>query len=394
MFLTSIAVLLARRPDQFRAPYLWAEEGVFILPQFVERGWAALFEPVSGYMIIPSKIVNFLSLTLSFNYYPEFNAAFSVLVSALVVCAVALSPTHLPQRWLCALCVLFVPSDPEIYAIGLLVFWWSSLLLFLALLWREDAGYKWLRAAYVVVGCLSSPLAVLLTPLFVLQYALNRRWRDALVPGLCVLLSAMQVWLVLQTKTHTVLPFAPRSILHGVLKYLGYFVWSNWLPWKTVDLVVSIALGVALAGFLAWRIRQERSKLNLQFSFLVSVFFISVLVNSLRVLPEVVHPFHAGPRYFFFPWIALSWIIVWLASVSSRGMRRALLLILALSLLNGARGFARFHTPIDWREQVAACRASSAPYVFPIHTDGDLKHLWRVTLTPEQCERMFRQSVF
>lgn len=394
LFLTAVATMLVRRPDQFRAPYVWCEEGTYMLPQFALKGWAALFEPVNGYLILPSKIINFLSLSLSFQYYPELTALFTLLFSVLAVFAIAYSPTYLPHRMFCALAVLFVPTDPEVFMVGLYAFWWGTLLLFLALLWREDGGHSLLKTAYVAIGGLSSPLVVGVTPLFLWRWARKRNRSDLVALVLCLLLSGVQIMQVLATRTPVHVAYSLDTIKHVLLKYFGYFLWREWLPTQRVDLAVSFALGLALLGFLGWLAYKERGKLSVYFYFLLGALFLSIVVNTLRVDPRAVHPLTGGPRYFFFPWIVLSWLLIWLASVSQRPLRLALIAILLFALLNGAQGMARFHKPVDWRANVQACRSSAEPYTFLIYWDGGPGPQWKTTLTPEQCERMAIQSLF
>src|SRR6185295_20135258 len=100
--------------------------------------------------------------------------------------AVALSPTHLRWPYLCAIAVLTIPVDPEVYGVSLLAFWWAGLLVVLALVWDADRGAPWLRAGYLVLGGLSAPVMVPLAPLFVLRALLERRRSEFIAAGLAV----------------------------------------------------------------------------------------------------------------------------------------------------------------------------------------------------------------
>ena len=59
---------------------------------------------------------------------PEIALVLTVAFTCAVVVAVALSPTHLRWPYLCAIAVLTIPVDPEVYAVSLLAFWWAGLL--------------------------------------------------------------------------------------------------------------------------------------------------------------------------------------------------------------------------------------------------------------------------
>lgn len=75
------------------------------------------------------------------------------------------------------LAVLLVPTDPEVFDVPLHSIWWGTLLVVLELTWddRKDlVRHRLTRAVFLVVGGLSTPLIIGLTPLYVLR-AWSRR---------------------------------------------------------------------------------------------------------------------------------------------------------------------------------------------------------------------------
>jgi len=192
----TIAALFLRRPDQFFHPYIWVEDAE-ILPAYAERGLASIVEPVVGYHILASKIIALTACKTSIIWAPEIALALVVTFTCAVVAAIAFSSTHLSSPFLCALAVLAIPSDPEVFAISEYAFWWAGLLLLLALLWDVDRGAGWLPLLYVVVGGLSSPLVIPFAALFAVRAFLERRRSEYVVATTTLGIACVQALTVL-----------------------------------------------------------------------------------------------------------------------------------------------------------------------------------------------------
>jgi hypothetical protein len=135
----TIVALSLRRPDQFRHPYFWVEDGA-ILGAYSERGFASILEPLNGYHVLATRTLDAVAFKLSILHAPEIAVLLVTAFTAAVVVAVAFSPTHLPWPRSCAIALLIVPTDPEVFAVAEYAFWWAGILLFLALLWDNERG--------------------------------------------------------------------------------------------------------------------------------------------------------------------------------------------------------------------------------------------------------------
>jgi hypothetical protein len=199
----TILVLGLRRPDQFRHPYLWVEDAT-VLQAYVERGLASIFEPVMGYYILPSKILDLAAFKLSILHAPAIALVLTALFTVAVVIAIAFSPTHLRWPCACAMTPLLVPTDPEIFAVGLYAFWWSGLLLVVALLWDSKRDRQWLRATYLVLGGLSTPIIVPVSGLLVVRAALDRQKCEFVASVIALIAAAVQLLSLGMDVTHKV----------------------------------------------------------------------------------------------------------------------------------------------------------------------------------------------
>jgi hypothetical protein len=108
---------------------------------------------------------------------------------------------------------------------------------------------------------------------------------------------------------------------------------------------------------------------------------------------EVLHPFRAGPRYFFYPYVLLGWSVIWLAAETRGKVRAAMGALLFLSIALALPGMARKHDAFDWRAELEAC-ARSDRYALPLHFTGDKALAWRLELTGPQCASLIARSVF
>ena len=194
-----MAVLFFRRPSQLFHPYIWVEEGTVTLPQYLQHGWFSLFYPVAGYLVIPAKLIFLLAASISFPHLPDMTYWMTVGFTIFVAASVALCPTYLKWPTACAAAMLLIPTDSEVFAVSEYAFWWGTLLVVVSVLWKPDAGKTILRSCLTILGGLSSPLVILLTPLFILRALRFRRRSETLLSGLAMATATIQAVFILYT---------------------------------------------------------------------------------------------------------------------------------------------------------------------------------------------------
>jgi hypothetical protein len=380
----TLLILWLRRPVEFSAPYIWAESGSVSLRDFAAHGWLAIFTPVNGYYVTIEKLIALPSFTLSIGWAPELILAATVLFTAAVVAAIALAPTHLRWKPLCAVSCLLVPTNPEVFGIAINTIWWAGLLLVLALVWNAAHNSLWPRLGLVMLGGLSSSIIVPLSALFVLRAVLERQRTEWIIAAVAVAVAALQLVPILNYTSvddATVLSWA-------VWKLPGYAAF----PRAPSD-NVAIWLGLAASLVFGALVLSLRNKLDRYFWLLLMAAVLIVAITLIRIPVTIIHPAGAAPRYFFYPFILGSWLLIWIAAVSGPILRTAALAALAVSIVQGFAHFARYTEPLDWRAQIAAC-TNSREYFLPIHFDGSTKHLWYLPLTGERCRELIDRSLF
>lgn len=380
-------VLVLRRPDQLLDPYVWIEE-VLTIPQILHHGLLALFLPIQGYIILPPKVIALAATGLSFFHYPELAYALTLLVSAGVALLVALAPTLLRWRWACALLVFLIPTDPEIFGLAHMTFWLTSLPGFLVLLWRQGER-PLLRAACVLVAGLSSPVMIGLLPLYALRAWWTRRRDDALLCLLGALTGAAQVVAMLPWLGYME---SPRlAILWDLMArrlFGGFVARAGGLPpdWE-------LAAGLALCVFLLAVVLAAALRRDWVLPALGACLGVVIVLVVARAPADVITPAGPGPRYFFFPYVLLMWMLAQMAARGPLPLRAAGagLILLALGNLPGV--FARHHEHLDWRFALAACLEGDERPI-PIHTTGERTGLWPLRLTPAECRDLLGRGLF
>jgi len=389
----TIATEAFRRPDQFSHPAVWDESGAQILPQYLRHGFLSLVEPVNGYLVLPAKLVDILAWKLSATHYPEIAFSLTILVQILVLCCIALAPTTLRHPLLCAVLPLAVPTDPETFGVSLYLLWWGTLLLVPAVLWDERRSRRvWPRMLMVVVGALSSPTIVAVLPLFVWRWWKSGRQRRELavllVASAC---GAVQAWLVLAAGAggaHLDLRLGDAPQVVGKFFGLPFVATWSWDDGVVVGVGV-LVLAVLVAGAIS--LRRAAPGTSTTSTSLAYLTVAAIGMSLCRAPIEAVHPVLAGPRYFFYPYVFLAWLLLQHTGAKSVTVRVVATVLLSLAALQAVLIGPRHHDDLPWAESLMACAGGETPQAItalPVHYDGVAERAWHVDLTTAECRRL------
>ena len=388
VFVLAVIIIALRRWPQVMSPDVWVEDGTQVLPSFVAYGWAGLFAPVSGYLIVPAKLVSYAALTVSFVHYAAVSTALAVAVQAAVVAAIAVAPTSIPARPLAALLVVCLPVGSEVYALPVYTIWWTTLLLFPGLLWRTH-GQLILRVAAIVIGGLSSPFIVVSAPAFVLRAGLERCRSNTVAAATAVLAAAIQGGMMLRERASNVpLTAAMRHLDVLVSKYFGTALYSLGQHGAGA---FGVLVAVCLTGFLFVLPRASR----LPYLLLGLSLGAAILTSVSRVPVEAPHPLLAGPRYFFFPLILTGWMLLLVCRDAGRST------VVLAALIGGSYipsfaadlAFEPQEPKLPWETQARACMAAPGNYTFDIQTGLPYVH-WIETLPGDACRSLDQAALF
>src|SRR4029077_9154693 len=346
LFVFSAVIVAWRRPDQIAAPILWFGEGTDILVHYADCGLCALFPSINGNIAFSAKILLLPVFKVSVLSAPAMAAIVGMLFEAAVICAIATSPTHLKAKYLCAIATLLVPTAPENYGVLLYSVWWTGILIALALLWDTSRGLHWLRLTFLIIGGLSTPFVIVAAPLFVV-----RAYREPTATEIAVVLTACLLAFIAALATTSVPPTQPfdASLNIGAAfltlsKFFGLFI----APLAKSGLATKGGLLIIAIASLAYH---ERRKLDFYFFLLTTLLVASIAANLIRAPIADINPFGSGPRYFFLPYIFISFMLLWLWSLinpMASLLKAAPLMLIVVAIFGGMQQMFFIH-PVQER---------------------------------------------
>lgn len=374
-------LLFLRRSAQLLHPQVWDEDGTQIIPGFLNHGLMSFGYPVNGYLVTVPKLIIGASMTVSSLFLPLVSTVVTWLFIVGVCVAIAVSPTWLKGRMLICLVTLLVPTDPEVFGIPLYSFWWASLLLFLVVLWDERSSDIGWRLIFVLIAGLSSPVIFLVTPFLAIRTLLFKpRVREAIVlstAAACCVIQGIASHNSIQPMAHGAINAYNLRLI--VPTFVGSYLVGDFphttekLLWFSAGLLVAFLVGTT--SFVI-----ERPS----YLFLLGLWIGAILLSTARVDLLSIHPRLGGPRYFFFPYVLLSWYLVSvLVEGSGSGIKWAAGALLLLSTLNTFHALSRSHYDFRWTDHVVSCSRFDH-YAIPISFDGYKP--WFLDLDRDHCE--------
>ena len=384
----TFAVLVLRRGTSLTKPEVWDEDGLTLIPEFLTQGWTSLLHSYQGYYNTAPRILTGLTVTFAPQDYPVASTVLAWLVTAAVMAFVAWAPVRLRGGLLLAFVCLLLPTKPECLGTPLYASWWTTIPLLLLPFWEAGPRHLALRAIVLALGGLSSPVAIVTTPLMVLRALRDRTRADAVLATISAACALLQAYVVVTVRGaapgFTPTLGTPRTVLE---KFFGWFIWDT--SWVTQyegipTLLVAGFIVLAACLYAAWQMRD--AWLGMGMLYLIGG---TIAASAARIGVDVIDPLVAGPRYFFYPFILIAWLLVSLMVSAPRRAGRAVAAgLLSVSLVNAvSTGWSHDHAEIHWTRHVASC-VHFARYTMPIVLDGQAGNYWRQTYTRDQCRRL------
>jgi hypothetical protein len=379
----AFCLLLLRAWPRLLYPEVWIEDGTENVYGLIHFGPLDIFRPVGGYLVFISKLISLLSLAISFEYYPLISTVVAWFFTIFVFVIIAKAPIKLKgQFFLAAFCML-IPSDPECFGLPMYTYWWSALLLFIMVFWHPG---QWIYLRMMMLGLcsLSSPVCLVTLPLFWIRAFYFRTYRSefyiAILASIC---AGIQIYVMNGYSKPAEFHFELSYLVIKV--FLGNYVVGNIYP------NITWMMGAMLFGFISIGVWRSKSK---QLYVLCYLLFVSILMSIYRVDISILNPVNAGPRYFFFPFVLLSWVLIQLI-FDSRLLffKIGATFFLCTSLVNATPHLIRKHDRLDWGKRAMKCLHEEKTS-FLVHMAGSADHAWSFTLTGEECAKIMNRNLF
>ncbi|MGV1006979.1 MAG: hypothetical protein ACOYBY_00005 [Dermatophilaceae bacterium] len=283
--------------------------------------------------------------------------------------------------------MMLVPANPETFGVLEYSFWWVTLWAVPCLFW-DEARY-WLRVPVLILAGLSSITASTLFLGFGLLWLTRRRGHDLVSLGVLMCTWLLQVFIYFTSLRSSQMPLVVSDILQQAFANVGSYLlgWLSVAQFAYLVFLGIVAMGASAA--LVWHSWSRAPGFALNWSVLLLVFAVFTLLSSIPS-PKLSDPYSAGPRYYFLPFMALSWLAVFLATSSwtkPAGFQIGVVFLIA-SLVTLAPGWSRRSEHVDWQHEVHSACQEGADGKVRIHYDGTLANSWTATLTRRTCQEV------
>ena len=382
-------LLFLRRGMQLINPDIWNEDGIFNISSFILQGWHNLYEPVQGYLILIPKLITNISMSISFVYYPEISTYLTWIFTILVALTVVYAPTNLKYPLLSAVFIFLIPTNAEVFGLPLFTLWISTILLFLVALWKPNEKQITKNTLLVLAG-LSSPVAIILIPIQLFRIImLESKKEEFFTLILTIVISTIQLSFIFSRKVVG----APLQIDFFFLENVFHKFFSSYYL-GTFDLNTVILWVGSIYLILLMIVYFLQNKKDVYFQILFYLLLATIALSVSRFNPMHINPiFGGGARYFFLPYLSLSWILIYMLS-KNKWYEIVIIPILVLSITTTLHGFCRTQDDLNWRKHINQCQHANGKYKIPIQNDGNGKLTWSLILDSKTCKEYIKNDIF
>lgn len=410
LMLATIAILLsfARMPERLLDGFLWAEDGKIFLLDAYALGTASIFKPYAQYLhLVPRLLAWCISHT---NYIDQvarplaWTCALIQSASCAYLFTFARKLFSLRGAWLFALAPLMIPHSGEVW-LTITNLQWVLAPALLALLWdacilvpcAERPSRSALRTlaygAAIVLLTLTGPFGLIFLPLvlagLVVTAGAQHRGRAWILGAYCIA-AAVQFAVILASPPPPRLPTASlppplgsylhypwhsQLLHHLTLDYVMPYTWTDAMGehWRLAAIVVALALAACL--MLATG-AHRMAALGL-FALAAGLWAIGVIRLG---APGSEMRWDLVGRYFYVPFVAMTWALVTVHETSLHARARALAgIILSLVLVNS---MLYFHAT-TWPSDVLAYQKATRTWLLQVPPSS----YWFFPVRPEWTSR-------
>jgi hypothetical protein len=304
------------------APQFWAEDGSVFFQQAYNRGIEALLAPYAGYLHAYPRLVAALVVPLPLAWAPALYAGASAAVFALVMWTVWQARVTALERAAMMLLAVAVPHSGEVFLNLTNAQWPLSLVLAAALLIDpEDLSRRRfvMLVALIILAGLTGPFCLLALPAWLLVWITGPRGRRATTLfGVLVVCAIIQFATLLANPR--VDPVTAQGIVPGgsLLRAIGRFFHELLLHYAAPTPVAIVVASAVILLAMVGGVRSARAR-PVSALCLVAAGVFAAALYVFRTNPSAISAFGNGARYFFIPFVCLSWAIVLSLNTQARG---------------------------------------------------------------------------
>ncbi|MDB6169400.1 MAG: hypothetical protein JWM88_2264 [Verrucomicrobia bacterium] len=309
-----VAVLFLRRPEVFRHPQFWAEDGAIFFVQADVLGARAIAQSYGGYHLFLPRLVAAAASALDPRWIPAVYFWSSIAMVAGVTFVLFSPRLELRHPVLCALALVLVPHSGEAFQSLTNAQWVLAMGLILLLVARdpERPVDGIVDVAIALFVGLTGVFSILFAPLFLLRAALRRSRASWLLAAVVAGAASLQFF----TYRHAGLPESTsRDPAGGLVRVVALRTWGSLLlppPKAEAAATGWLAAGAFLAtvGLAGVGMRDPASRTTRLMLWGAIAMTLGVIVYKFRRDSGVLFGLGNGDRYFFGAKVLLLWLLV------------------------------------------------------------------------------------
>ena len=373
-------ILTIRKTDALVNPQFWAEDGTLFFLEQYKYGVSAFFRDYAGYLhLVPRVIALFADRFFPYSLVPTVYNYSSLFITLLVVLSVFSPRFKLNNKPLAALAIVLVPHyKNEIFLNITNLQWLLAIVLIIVLLKSNPAieygniSLQYISDLAIIVICgLTGPFIVFLAPFFCYKYFQTKTKYNSIVTVAVVLISAIQLYVLSSSTSESTGFNFSLDIYSQVIghKFWGSFWLGSKLAYDLNHYFLSCICIVVMTLMLWLAFRQK----NVFAFFFISISCVFILAAFYRFIgnPEILIVPSNGPRYFYIPYLMLTWsLIAWQGKYAK--WKKGLLILILISSLNN-----KFHSQafIDYDWKSYSDRIGKESLAIPINPEGWIVNL-------------------
>ncbi|MDE1963001.1 MAG: hypothetical protein KGI42_03715 [Xanthomonadaceae bacterium] len=201
-----------------------------------------------------------------------------------------------------------------------------------------------------------------------------------MIASWALMLALTQGCVMYATSAHSAIPLLDIPLT--LEKFFGYFSFQ-----PSTDNSWSLMVGELLFLTIIYFFLENARWKKIESYLIISCLCMAIISSVSRVSISDIHPALAGPRYFFFPYIFLSWILLQIAAEGQATMRMIAIMSLFGSIVIFTQVGQRHSDAMSWKENLLKC-ANATTFALPIQFDGRTENSWHVEVRGEDCKRL------
>lgn len=337
-------ILIVRKTDALLNPQFWAEDGsVFFLQQY-ENGASALFQPYAGYLhFVPRLVAFFAESFFPYALVPAIYNYSSLIITLVVTLSIFSPRFQINNKPLVALAIVLVPHYSNEIFLNVTNLNWILAIMLIVVLFKKNPGHSYgnIIIQYVcdltiIIFCgLSGPFIVFLMPFFGWKWFTKRKLYNSLIFLAVVIVSLVQLSFIASEPTNSQQINVSFEAFNAVIGYkmIGSLFLGQKIAYGINPYVLSLLYLAALVLFLGFAYNKKDSFsltcIGISLIFLLATFY--RFVDGL----EILIPPENGQRYFYIPYIMVTWSLIALQGKQAKWKNILLPLILISSLTSG-----------------------------------------------------------